>query len=268
MSDPLRSDSPQPIGAASSADRDAKIEQLLLAGLDHYFAGHYDHAINVWTRVLFFDRGQTRARAYIERARRAQAERQRESEELLHTGTAAYRNGDLNEARRLLQAAVDAGAPLELAFPMLERLHRTEPMPALVIAPHANRVAPTPVRESAVVQPLRGRRTPPLLLAGLAIAAGVGIAALLATRADWRVLVNGSGSPAPASLAPPVREAILAVPTRGEMALERARRLAGAGALHDALSTLDLVRSTDPQRADADELRGQIQRQLLRLDHP
>src|SRR5438034_8043026 len=122
MSDPLRTDGSRALDAAPDADRDAKVEQLLLAGLDHYFSGQYDHAINVWTRALFFDRSHARARAYIERARRAQAERQRESEELLHTGTAAYRSGDVKEARRLLQAALDAGAPLELAFPMLERL--------------------------------------------------------------------------------------------------------------------------------------------------
>jgi hypothetical protein len=53
--------------AASEADRDAKIEQLLLAGLDHYFAAQYDCAISVWTRVLFLDRSHARARAYIDR---------------------------------------------------------------------------------------------------------------------------------------------------------------------------------------------------------
>src|SRR5205814_4856367 len=106
MSDPLRTDPARANEPVSEAEREAKIEQLLLAGLDHYFSGQYDHAINVWTRALFFDRSHARARAYIERARRAQAERQRESEELLHTGTAAYRSGDVKEARRLLQAAL------------------------------------------------------------------------------------------------------------------------------------------------------------------
>src|SRR5215831_7997131 len=126
-SDPLRSDTAAPPSPSPDVERDAKIEQLLLAGLDHYFASQYEQAINVWTRALFFDRSHARARAYIERARRAQAERQRESEELLHNGTNAYRNGDVKEARRLLQAALDAGAPLELALPMLERLNQIEP---------------------------------------------------------------------------------------------------------------------------------------------
>ena len=72
--DPLRSDT-RPAEALSGAERDARIEQLLLAGLDEYFAHHYEQAINLWTRVLFLDRTHDRARAYIERARSAQAER-------------------------------------------------------------------------------------------------------------------------------------------------------------------------------------------------
>ena len=156
--DPLRTESPDPIDAASAADRDARIEQLLLAGLDHYFAGQYDHAINVWTRALFFDRSHARARAYIERARRAQAERQRESEELLHNGTVAYRSGNVIEARRLLQAALDAGAPLELAFPMLERLNQIEPMPALTSPSRVHRAAPAMTPQARRSSATRARR--------------------------------------------------------------------------------------------------------------
>ena len=107
MSDPLRTDPSRALDAASEADRDAKIEQLLLVGLDHYFAAQYDQAINVWTRALFLDRSHPRARAYIERARSAVAERQRQSEELLHTGVAAFQRGEGDEARRLLKAAID-----------------------------------------------------------------------------------------------------------------------------------------------------------------
>ncbi|HXG89537.1 MAG TPA: hypothetical protein VNJ02_14505 [Vicinamibacterales bacterium] len=81
--DPLRSDT-RPAEALSGTERDARIEQLLLAGLDHYFAHQYEPAINVWTRVLFLDRTHDRARAYIERARSAQAELQRQSEAVLH----------------------------------------------------------------------------------------------------------------------------------------------------------------------------------------
>ncbi len=260
MTEPLRTDSIDSIADALSADRDTRIEQLLLAGLDQYFAGHYDQAINVWTRVLFFDRGHARARAYIERARRAQAERQRQSEELLHTGTLAYRSGDVKEARRLLQAALDSGAPLELAFPMLERLNQLEPdvfAPTRSAKPAA--LTPPPARPDS-------RRTvaSPLLASAVVAAACLCAAAVVLLRSDW-----GSKTGSTATVAAPVaRETVVDVPTRGEMALARARRLAAGGALHDALSALDSVRTTDPQRADADQLRSEIQHTLLRLEHP
>ena len=95
MTDRIRSD--RPASAAHDVqerDREARVEELLLAGLDHYFAGQHELAISVWTRVLFLDHGHARARAYIERARGAIAERQREREELLHTGVAAFRRGE------------------------------------------------------------------------------------------------------------------------------------------------------------------------------
>ena len=259
---------------ASSAEHDTRIEQLLLAGLDHYFAKQYDQAINVWTRVLFFDRGHARARAYIERARRAQAERQRESEELLHNGTTAYRNGDVTEARRLLQAALDAGAPLELAFPMLERLNQIGPvdfaqgqaMPAATPT-RTSRVASATTTERSRVA-LRWRVSPLAVTASLLVGLIVVLSMLVAARPDWRSLLTLTSPTASAGLGPVAREAVLAIPTRGEMALARARRLAGNGELRDALVALDLVRTTDPQRSDADQLRSEIQKQLLRLEQP
>src|SRR6202163_3053376 len=126
MSDATRNDSAHAHDAPSDADRDAKIEQLLLVGLDHYFGAQYEQAINVWTRALFLDRSHARARAYIERARSALAERQRESEELLQNGLAAFGRGEGDEARRLLQAAVNHGAPPDEALAVLDRLNRLE----------------------------------------------------------------------------------------------------------------------------------------------
>src|SRR5258705_654707 len=109
MSDPLRTDPSHTTDSAAGPDRDAKIEQLLLAGLDHYFSARYEQAIDVWTRTLFFDRSHARARAYIDRARSALAERQRRCEELLQKGSAALDPGHGDEAKCLLHAAVDTG---------------------------------------------------------------------------------------------------------------------------------------------------------------
>src|SRR5262245_21273501 len=136
MSEPLRTDPadlrPRPgsggqgvggqDGSLSEADRAARIEELLLSGLDQYFGGRFEQAINIWTRASFLERGPGRARAYVERARDALAERQRESEELLHTGIAAYHAGDLEKARELLTRAVDAGGPNETALMFLQRV--------------------------------------------------------------------------------------------------------------------------------------------------
>jgi hypothetical protein len=97
---------------------------------------------------------------------------------------------------------------------------------------------------------------------------GVCVAAIVSIRSDWQAVPGGAQTALSLPLAPVAREAVLAVPTRGEMALARARRLAAGGSLHDALSALDLVRATDRERPDADQLRSEIQHQLLRLEHP
>ncbi|MBI4885928.1 MAG: hypothetical protein HY824_02440, partial [Acidobacteria bacterium] len=126
MSDPL---STHPVRAAeprAEADREARIEELLLSGLDHYFAGQYEHAISVWTRIVFLDRHHDRARAYIERARSALAERQRESDECLHDGIVAYNAGEIVKARELLTRAVEQGSDAAAVF--LGRLNRVGPV--------------------------------------------------------------------------------------------------------------------------------------------
>src|SRR5688500_15689567 len=136
MSEPLRT-APADQGPATDADREALIEKLLLAGLDHYIEGRYEQAVNVWTRVAFLERGHGRARAYIERARGALAEQQRESEELLHNGVEAYQAGDLRAARELLTRAVAEGGANETALMFLQRLGHVE---AATQAPRAESV--------------------------------------------------------------------------------------------------------------------------------
>ena len=266
MSEAHRSDSAHAPDATSGAerdvkDRDAKIEQLLLVGLDHYFGARYEQAINVWTRALFLDRNHARARAYIERARTALAEGQRESEELLQTGVAAFHRGEGDEARRLLQAAIDRGAPPDEALAVLERLNRLEAA-VTPAAPYG-----TPRVASTRVSPALGGSTPSLGRRAAMIALVlVGVAYLAwSARVDWRSLLFLRDAPVVATAPPPVRENVLPLPRRGEKALARAHSLVSAGHLHDALAALDGVRPTDPERADADALRTSIQRQLLSL---
>lgn len=266
MSDPLRTDSSRAQEAAPEADREAKIEQLLLLGLDHYFAAQYEQAINVWTRVLFLDRTHARARAYIERARSGLAERQRESEELLQKGVAAFSRGEPDEARRLLQAAIDLGAPSEEALAVLDRLNRLETTGAKTAPEHSRSEKRSP---SQPATKRRRRRIAVGLITAVILLLCAGLAGVYVTatweRVDWPAWLTLPRARATGSVAPVSREMLLPMPRRGEIALTRARSLAASGHLHDALAALDLVRPTDPQKPDADRLRSEIQRQLLGL---
>ena len=54
------------------------------------------------------------------------AEQQRESEELLHNGIAAFERGEMDAARQLLNAAVQRGGAHEVALAFLTRIDRDQ----------------------------------------------------------------------------------------------------------------------------------------------
>ena len=260
MSDPLRADPERAQDGAPEPGRDAKIEQLLLLGLDHYFAAEYEQAINVWTRALFLDRTHPRARAYIERARSALSERLRQSEELLHGGVEAFNRGEAGEARRLLEAAMLQGAPSDQALALLDRLNRLEQ--------GSTPVAQAPVARTSggvgllgVGRRRSGRRTRVIAWSatGLIVIAAAAIFAVPNIE-KWRGMLT---QPEPQAAPSPSVERPLPIPRRAETAISRARALAAGGRLHDALQALDRVRVTDPLRSEADRLRADLQQQLI-----
>lgn len=90
-------------------------------------------------------------------------------------------------------------------------------------------------------------------------------------RGEWEPLVEralarrvdrGAGQASPS---PVRRDATLPIPRRADAALTRAQALVSGGKLHDALPLLESIRATDPERADADRIRADVQRQLLAL---
>jgi tetratricopeptide (TPR) repeat protein len=260
MSDPLRTN---PIERTSSpggdVERDAKIENLLLAGLDQYFSGGYAQAIDIWTRVLFLDRNHARARAYIERARSAMAEQQRESEELLHNGVAAFERGELEAARQMLNAAVQRGGAHEVALAFLtriDRIHAAMPAQPFPIAPPSR----LPFSPRTIRSPRYASRWAGAALVVMAVTAAMGITSRDSLRAWIPSLNTGTQD----GLAPPrpVQD-LLVIPRSSETALDRARALFDSGRLYDALRAVDLVRPTDPLKGDADRLKAAIQRELL-----
>ena len=266
MADPLRD---QDTSAADTPGRESRIEELLLAGLDHYFSGQHELAISVWTRVLFLDRSHARARAYIERARGAIAERQREGEELLQTGAAAFSRGETDDARRLLTSAVERGVRPEEALAMLERLERLAPADADEVAapaavqprlrPYARGLAS---RSAASGRAPRGFSAATLLLV-LAIGLTAGVLVMNARSSDMWPWSLGLSQAAPAQAAIKVVPDPLPVPSASEVSLARARAWSATGRLRDALTALEAIRPGDPLRAQADELRARIQQQLL-----
>lgn len=261
MADPLRD---QDTSNASPAARESRIEELLLAGLDHYFSGQHELAISVWTRVLFLDRSHARARAYIERARGAIAERQREGEELLQTGAAAFQRGDADDARRLLTSAVERGAQPEEAQAMLDRLARISSVDALDVEidhgtpPVSDRPRVARRRVVQAAPDRRGWRAATLLLV-----LAIGLAAGVLTMIAWSSGVLPWSPPSAASTAATAVEDPLPVPSASEVSLARARAWSAGGSLRDALSALDAIRPGDPLRPQAEELRARIQQQLL-----
>ena len=257
MTDPLRSDRQLASAELSEHDRDARIEELLVTGLDHYFAEQHELAINVWTRVLFIDRGHARARAYIERARSAIGERLRKGDELLHTGVAAFDRGDAATARELLVSAVEYGAPRDEVLAVLSRIERLE----TAAQPGIRNLRPA--RPGVVWPP---SETAPAGARVKWIVLGLGAGTLLGAAAIV-VLVNRGVVPWPAvQQKAPVTATLttpLPVPSLAEIALARAQRLESRGRLHDALDALEPIDIGDPLRARADELKASVQRQLL-----
>lgn len=259
MSEPQRTEPADP-GPLSESDRAQRIEELLLSGLDFYFGGNYEQAINIWTRVAFLERGHGRARAYIERARGALAERQRESEELLHDGVAAYQAGNLQSARELLTRAIESGGTNETALLFLQRLGRLDPStrPSGQLSPSPRFGSSRDAADRSAAVPTRWFAT---VVASGVVAAVILLGALGAASwlRQWPVAAPAA-DPAPVEPLPIVRGS--------DERIARARQLLDAGRPAEALRELDAVHVDGAVRGEADQLRSVIQRVLLSAVRP
>jgi tetratricopeptide (TPR) repeat protein len=253
MADPRRLESVPP---AELAERESQVDALLIEGLDKYFNGRYEEAIHLWTRVLFLDRSHARARAYIDRARTAVAERQRRAEEMLHASHLLLEQGRTEAARELLVEAVaqtgddDHAAALRVRLERVERLHA------------ASRIGPMPSATTAEAVPgwMWPRRSRTALGAAAVLVAGL-LLVIGVTSTDVQDWVGLRSD----------REQLLATTTAlkltvlssAEVAMIRAQTLYNRGRLAEALQVLDRVGPESPERPAADELRVQIQQILL-----
>jgi tetratricopeptide (TPR) repeat protein len=253
MSDPRRVESAVH-NDGGTVDRASQADALLVQGLHLYFDGHFEDAIHIWTRVLFLDRSHARARAYIDRARSAVAERQRRSEEMLQASQQLLESGETDAARHLLTEAVASNGDDERASAVRVKLERVERARA-----GASRlsISAAPAVVPAWAWPVRSLSK--RLLMSVALAACVLVVALAGLRTyDW--LEFGVERD---ELAAPPAQAGMQVLSSSDVALIRARTLFGRGRLAQALQALDRVDDRSAQRPEADALRVEIQRLLL-----
>jgi tetratricopeptide (TPR) repeat protein len=243
----------------AAADRDSRVEALLVEGVDRYVAGHYQDAIHLWTRVLFLDRSHARARAYIDRARTALAERQRRTDETLDQAAASLAGGDADHARMLLASLEGAPADderlavLSLQVDRLERAQGRRPSSARVRAAVVDAV---PV----VTRRARWRRTG--IVAALAAAA-----MLVALVAGERFAQGWLGIDAgPLDLPPASAGARTAA--GADAILARARTLYSSGRLDEALGVLDRIEAGNPLAREAESLRLEIRQARRRAGSP
>ena len=263
MVDPRRLDPDTPADAREAADRESQTDALLVEGLDRYFTGRYEDAIHLWTRLLFLDRNHAKARAYIDRARTALAERQRRSEEMLQTSRALLEQGETEAARDLLTEAVAQGGEDEHAAALRLRLERVERVERLNPSDRA-----WPTGSSAPVEGVTAEAVPgwswPQRPRPIAVGVVLGAALLLVLTVSsgvaqdwlgWRSTVEG--------LRPAAGEPRIPVLTSGDVALVRARTLAERGRFAEALRTLDRVGPDSAQRPAVDRMKADIQQLLL-----
>jgi hypothetical protein len=240
MSDDAPSPTATPPAPSSPPDdQAARIDQLLTAGLDEYFAGRHDGAVQVWSRVFFLDRTNARARAYIERARSAVAERQRVAEATAAAAADLHR-GRVDEARLAEARPLTDSGVLVVSGALAARLAPPQPAPAL--DPAARR-DPGPAAT-------RGARVAHALLVA---AAGVLLfVAGYTVAARDRIFESFSGVSS--------RRGPAANARASEVALHDARQAFDARRYDDARRALARIPAGDPLRAQADLLAAQIQR--------
>ena len=250
MADTRRNDL---LDAGADPDRDSRVESLLVEGLDRYFLGRYEDAVHIWTRVLFLDRTHPRARAYIDRARTALAERQRHSDELLHASQTMLEQGRTTDARQLLTEAIAATGDDERAAALRMRLDRAERAQWGVSGQAAGLDTVGPGSEVFL-------QTPAVWWSL------VGATVLVTLWLIGRLAFPALQPAEPA--APPAVVAASPVPvmSSSDVALVRARTLYARGRLADALRALDRVGADSELRTEADQLRVDIQRLLLAAD--
>jgi hypothetical protein len=223
------------------------VRRLLDEGESLLAEGRGGQAVLAFERVLLQDPTHADARRGLERARLAVTEAERRNESRLDEAERALGAGDLEAARRHVEAALAGGAGGPRALSLADRLDGRSGRLAPVVAPDASH----PASPARMRRPHWSRRA---FVAswGLALATlTVGVAA------SWDDLLGRltraprpSQAPAPPTLGPPAASA-------AGRAVSDAQRRLEQGDPAGALAALERVRPEDPLYPYAQQLRLQ-----------
>jgi len=265
-----------------------KTDELFRRGENLYALGMYQQAIHVWTRILFLERRDTRARSAIERAKRAVSERQRELDLELAAAAELLDTGDIEAAasgvRHVLSLDPRHAEGHQLAERIAARNRRSDVPPTRAVA---DEDASESLRheKSGLLQRV-SRKSPATLrprgnassnmekvgkMAGLKMAGfGLGVILVFASGAlylhlNWESIVSDGAFVSGSALAPGGAGPLDArVPGASELRFYNGARLYAKGRYREALAELSLVGRDDAVSERARSLILRIEDRLLR----
>ena len=123
----------------------------------------YQQAIHVWTRILFLERGDTRAKSAIERAKRAVSERQRELDVELAAAAELLDAGDIEAAasrvRQVLSIDLRHAEGHQLAERIATRKRRNDGTPTNAVVDEVARASNPSSERGLLLRVSRKSRT-------------------------------------------------------------------------------------------------------------
>lgn len=253
-----------------------KTEELYLHGDELFGKGLFQRAVHVWTRILFMDRGNPKARKAIDRAKKALAERQRLLDAEVATAGRLFEEGDLEGAGSLIRAVLAADPRHIEGHHVAERIaaldrRNVDGQPGGASCEIES--APVPSRrglllrvsKKASARPETAASSSPLKMAVFALTAVLVFAAgALYLHLNWDSFVSDgafANSTSPSGLSDPDAPSL---PDPAELRYYNGARLFAKGRYREALLELSLV---DRSSATAEEARGlilRIEERLLR----
>lgn len=262
----------------SSLPGTSRIDALLQQGEGLYSMGMYEHAIHVWTRILFLDKNDARAKQAIDRGKRGLGERQRVVDEELAMAANFIEHGDLVAASSKLQQVLAVDPRNAEGHQLVEQIAVRKRRPAegtgpLPVSEALGTEGLSPAKRGLLLRVSRKATPQPSGASGSRVKmAGFALAAILVFASgalylylNWGILVSdgafGAGDGlAAVALGPEVTH----VPSTSELRYYNGERLFAKGRYREALAELARVGSDSPVVEQARGLTLRIEERLLR----